>query len=321
MNQAGAKTEFSGWEVPLQILHRQISESSDSKCLLWVNAAQGDVFGDNSVIEGRRIRIPISHARFAPQFSPYLVELDLRKFADADLFNASVEIAWNAWTTDSLFVHNGQPIAGWIVSTSSTVGLAQYWAQHCYLHRLNGVTKLLRFHDPGVREWLWPTLSPLQKCQLLGPAEKLIAFGREQGLVQQSMADVPDADRLFDPAFEIGFRLTARQWSEVEDYATLHAAWLHAVKAEPEKRALLTGKSRWVEKTLEALRCATLYGVEDSGDRRLFATHALQLGDNFHIHPKLQPVWKKVREGDFYGGALEAVTGLPVDLLKNYLNN
>lgn len=321
MNQAAVRTACPGWEETLQILHRQIYKSADSKCLLWVNPAQGDVFAGIPIVEERRVRIPIAHSRFDPQFAPYLVALDLGKFADADIFNTSAEMAWNAWTTESLLAHGGQPIAGWIEPTGTATDLAQYWAQHCYLHRSNGLTKLLRFHDAGVREWLWQTLSPAQKRQLLGPAQKLIAFGREQRLVQQGMADIPNAEKLCVAGIGTGFLLTAHQWSEVDDYATLHAAWLHWVGTDHEKRSLLSQRNSWVEKTLAALRSATLYGIKDSEDRRLFAAHALQFGDNFHMHPKLQPVWQKIREGDFYGGALEEVTGLPVDQLEMYLKN
>jgi hypothetical protein len=321
MKQAAIRTACQGWEATLQILHRQIYDSTDSKCLLWVNPAQGDVFAENTAVKKRQVRVPISHVRFDPQFAPYLVELDLSKFVDADIFNASVEMAWNAWTHGSLSAHNGQPIAGWIEAIGAPSDLAQYWAQHCYLHPLNGLTKLLRFHDPGVREWLWPTLSPAQKRQLLGPVRKLMAFGREQCLVQQGIDEIPDAERLTPASLDSRFCLTAHQWSEVEDYATLHAAWLHWGGTDPEKRSLLAEKSNWAEKTLAALRYATRYGIEDPEDRRLFATHALQIGDNFHTHSKLQSVWQKTREGDFYGGALEELTGLPVGQLAIYLKN
>ena len=157
------------WEQSLQALHKLFLEASDDTCLLWVNPAQGDPFEDDALARERRVPVPISHPRFDPRFAPYLLPLTLHRFADADIFKRSVQLAWQSWSLDSLNFANGQPIGGWVVTSRPPAELARHWADHCHLHLRGGLTKLLRFHDPSVREWLWPTLSPAQRRQLLGP--------------------------------------------------------------------------------------------------------------------------------------------------------
>jgi len=288
-------------DTHLQTLHRLLYASADARCLLWVNPAQGDPFADDPLVQERMVRVPLSHPRFDVRFAPYLVPLALARYADAEVFARSVQLAWDAWQLDSLKLANGQAIAGWVVLQDAPEALASHWARNCHVHMDKGLSKLLRFHDPGVREWLWPSLSAIQQSQLLGPAERLVSINREQQLMfhERPSAVPAEAGRLL---------LDREQWAQIDDYAILHAAWLQL------DRQVLP-----LPRIFDALRQATRYGIQDPPDRMLFALHAMQIGHDFHADSRLAPVWASTAAGEFYGGAVEAVTGHPATRLDQYL--
>ncbi len=295
----------AAWTPSLQALHRYFFETAGDACVLWVDTAQGDPFAGHPLVEERRVRVPISHPRFDVQFAPYLVQLDLGQSADAEVFRRSVQMAWEAWQPDNLAAALGQPISGWIRTGVNAAVLAQHWAQACHLHVQGGLNKLLRFHDPGVREWLWPALDTAQKSLLLGPAATLVSFSRTH---QLQYHELPESDRA--PASG-RLLLTADQWAQVDDYATLHAALLNARAGQAggiDARAVLG-----------ALKHATRYNIVDAQDRVLFASHALALGAEFHSDERLKGVWKLTAQGEFYGGAVEEVTGMQADELGGFL--
>ena len=73
------------WEAPLQLLHKQFYDTAHDRCLLWVNPAQGDPFSSHAIVQKRKIVVPIAHPRFDQRFAPYLIELALDEYADAEL--------------------------------------------------------------------------------------------------------------------------------------------------------------------------------------------------------------------------------------------
>lgn len=295
------------WEAPLQLLHKQFYDTAHDRCLLWVNPAQGDPFSSHAIVQKRKIVVPIAHPRFDQRFAPYLIELALDEYADAELFKMSVELAWQSWGKDSLLAGNGQTIAGWIISDAAPEDLARHWASHCYIHAVQGLEKLLRFHDPGVREWLWTVMTVDQRRQMLGPASSVIALDRRQNLMRHAL----DKDGASASHAASGQRLilSAAQWVQVDDYSTVHAAWLGWGKALP---------MLWEKAVFSALAHATRYGIVDKKDRELFALHVLQIGSDFHDDQRLQAVWRMTGAGEFYGAALEEVTGCPADQLQDY---
>ena len=306
------------WQHHVEDLHHRFYEAAESKCLLWVNPAQSDPYEGDSLVDELRVRVLINHPRFNLKHAPYLVPLDLSKSAHADVFRASVEMAWNAWSPEYLVASCGQPIAGWVLTASPVKALALHWGTQCHLHARRGRSQLLRFHDPSVREWLWPTLTDAQKNALLGPADKLFAFARNQSLMlhqrQASDATHTTMDRICFPAL----LLTDAQWRQVEDYATVHRAWLAWQSEHPNDSKQQHG-AEWEKGVLAALSHATNYGIVDSQDRELFALHALQINSLFHALSQLQPVWKKTSHGEYYGSAIEEIFGQPADQLHTYL--
>ena len=309
MNDTFYAVDVGGWEPHVEYLHKHLYEHADAKCLLWVNPAQVDSFAESERVQDARMNVPINHPRFDVNVGPYLVPLNLSVSADADIFRDSVKLAWDAWDIDSLHAMAGQPIGGWVVTTSDAKALATHWATRCHVHRRNGLTKLLRFHDPSVREWLWPSLNALQQRALLGPASSIFSIGRGLELVKQQCETL--APGLESDNFT-RLLLSDDQWDQVEEYATVHAAWLAWTDARGDC-ATETRRSGWEQSVFAALVHATDYGIVDAQDRELFARHALLLDAAFHTSSKMLPVWVKTRAGEYYGNALEQVFGLPVD--------
>jgi len=280
-------------------LRAEIEAAGNGKCLIWVDAAQRDPYDENDIIVQRRVRVPINHTRFALHRAPYLVPLDLAVPADADIFNDSVERAWDAWAIGSLRALRGQPICGWVVTKVPAETLANHWGWRCHIHGHHDKSKLLRFHDPGVREWLWPTLSETQQHALLGHGACAFGIGRKRSLLRHASGA---GDRAPAP-----FRLDDEQWQQVADYATVHDAWLACATALSETFCL--------QDVLAALVHATRFGITQDSERALYARHALQLGTRFYSDPRMQPVWEGTRNGKYYGSAVEDVFKCSADEL------
>jgi len=296
----------------IEQLRAQVKTKSAGKCLLWVDPAQHDPYEDDESVGQRRVRITINHAHFAPHRMPYLVPLDLMVPGDADLFCDSVERAWLGWDISRLRARHGQSICGWVITKTSAETLANHWGRRCHIHGHRYKCKLLRFQDPGVREWLWPTLSEVQRHALLGYAACVFAIGRDQGLLchERASDDIP-SDR---------FELDDQQWQQVGNYATIHAAWLACTLVDPlgfdssfSPAVLLA--------VLIALDQATHYGVMQPSERALYARHALQLGSRFHVQGRMQAVWEQTRTGHYYGSAVEQVFSCAADELCLHWNS
>lgn len=282
-------------EKLLAQLRGEIDLSANGKCLLWVNPAQYDPYEGDASVATRRVRVPINHVHFAPHRSPYLVALDLAVPGDAAIFADSVEQALNAWTTGSLDASRGQPVCGWVTTKANAESVANHWGWRCHIHGHAGKCKLLRFHDPGVREWLWPGLREEQQRALLGPAQCLFGIGRDHSLLRHM--------RVADEAATVAFGLDDRQWQQVGDYAAVHAGWL-------------AWRGAFVlQDVLAALMQTKGFGVTQESERNLFALHAMQLGARFHADARMQVVWERTRLGNYYGSVIEDVFNCAADEL------
>lgn len=308
------------WIIHSRTLRQHFADVADSKCLLWVNPAQRDPFGTDSIACNRKRRVPIVHPRFDLRFAPYLVQLDLTNTADTDLFEVTVQLAWEAWNEESLKRRRGQPIAGWVATNGTPAALARHWARYTHVHLHDGFTKLLRFHDPGVREWLWQTLTKDQQRQLLGPARSLSAIDRHQQLMHHVVSPNLQGRRDTSRESEAQVKrltLTQKQWNYVEDFAIVHAAWTECrFKTDQGKEAL---HPNWQTEIFPALVDATEHGVTDHQDRELFAVHVLKMGAVVSSHRKMQEIWTQTRNGIPYGRALERALELANVNLPQYL--
>lgn len=299
----------------LDQLCAHFGRTAQHRCLLWVDPAQADPFAGNDLVEESRVRVPIRHPRFDMARAPYLVALDLSRSDHADLFKSSVELAWLSWSTEYLRAMQGQAICGWVSTVASTKSVAQHWGTNCHLHVFQCQNRLLRFQDPSVREWLWPILDRRQRQTLLGPVLEIVSISRAQQLIHHGRADSAESScsKKAPDAF-LRLHIEQRQWNEIDDYATLHAAWL-SWRSSTNDTATVAQGSEWERPILRALAHANSLGIRDAPDRELFALHALQLGPDFYCDPILDGIWLKTRAGEFYGSAVESVIGRPADQL------
>lgn len=307
----------ASWQDLSDQLVAHFDNTAQHRCLLWVDPAQGDRFAGSQLVERLRARIPIRHPRFDVARAPYLVPLDLSRSDDAALFANSVELAWLVWSTEYLRAMQGQPICGWVSTRASATALARHWGANCHLHVFQRQSRLLRFQDPGVREWLWPSLDQTQRQAMLGPALEIASINRAQQLVHYASAESAISASAFNQDGPTAFprlRIDAQQWMQIDDYAVLHAAWL-TWRSSSTATATITQAPGWERPLLRALAHAINLGIRDASDRELFALHALQLGPSFHQHPKLDDIWPRTQAGEFYSSAVEFVTGRPADQL------
>lgn len=304
------------WQDLMRQLYRIIAEQGDGKCLAWINPANGDPeLGEGS--EPARIIVPINHRAFDQRFAPYLVELDLSRFADDQYFQDSVAMAWTAWSQPLLAAQRGQPVCGWILTDTAASEVARYWANHCHLHVISGQTRLLRFHDPGVREMLWNDLNDIQRQHLLRPVNTVLAIDRHYELMRHDTPSIrSDADGVARSIRPSTFRLDEDQWKRVADYVTLHAAWVYGLSEGTLPR------SRRIDGNVRAsMAAAGSYGLQSEGDRMLFALLALRIGGAFHTDARLTEVWRLTADQESLADAMEQVFHLPIEELINFLSS
>lgn len=304
----------SSWRDHADQLYRHFGATAQHRCMLWVDPAQADPFEGHRVVEKSRVRVPIRHPRFEPSLAPYLVPLDLSCDDEIHLFSSSVELAWESWGIEHLNAMLGQPVCGWVSSSWDARVVARHWGTRCHLQMWNRQARLCRFQDPGVREWLWPTLSKTQQRTMLGPANEIVAIGRKRQLVHHAIAGSDERASSFTIQDIPPLQFSQATWGHLDDYATVHAAWLtwrHSV----DEDVVLAQVAGWEQPIFHALTQARQLGIHDTVDCELFALHALRLGPSFYRDPKLGNVWTKTQAGEFYGNAVEEVTGLPADRL------
>jgi hypothetical protein len=147
----------------------------------------------------------------------------------------------------------------------------------------------------------------------MGPAIEIVSIGRTQELVHHGL----HSDRETLDSFP-RLHIQQAQWNQIDDYAALHAAWLDWRRSTTDT-ATVAKEAGWECSILRALAQASDLGIRDAVDRELFALHALQLGHDFHRSATLDEVWQKTRTGEFYGSAVESVTGRPADQLASWL--
>lgn len=307
----------AAWRKLAGQLHRHFEVTAQHRCLLWVDPAQADPFEGHDSVEQLRVRIPIRHPRFNPLRAPYVVPLDLSRSADGDLFNSSVELGWRSWSTEYLNAMLGQPVCGWVRAAVDARAVTRHWGTQCHLHLFKRQTRLCRFHDPSVREWLWPTLDKTQQRALLGPAAEILAIGRTQQLIHHTCGDpigFPSSSSNSEQGRFPQLQLDQRTWEQLDDYATVHAAWL-IWRNSADSQAALPQAAGWQRHIFHALAQASQLGIRDAPERELFALHALQMGADFYRNSELDGIWRQTRAGGVYGITVEEVMGCPADQL------
>ncbi|WP_288407156.1 DUF4123 domain-containing protein [uncultured Herbaspirillum sp.] len=308
-------TTVPAWDRHLNALHRLIAEESDGQCLLWLNplAHQMGLAGTKAK---ECVAIPIEHPRFDRRFAPSLLPLDLQRYEDSEIFANSVAMAWTAWDFETLQASPGQPIAGWVIGSMSAKELAGHWARSVCIHHEKGQSRLLRFNDPAVREWLWPTLTPTQKSTLIGSADALISIGRQQQIELARRELDMEYPQPQERSWQAPLKLSATQWYRLEHYAEIHAAWMYWLSEGGDRHQILSQDC-----IFSALLAATERGLSHPDDRILFIFHLLQLGEIFYHDARLESVWERTRLGEAYSESITETLGLSAQHLAQFLTD
>jgi hypothetical protein len=265
----------SHFEKLLSICHEQ----GNGQCILMINPAQRDLFAENDFVQKQKVIVPIEHPRFDPKFAPYLVPLNITDDQQREIVQHSVQAADEDWSLDNLEAFGGQSVCAWVLTQAPIEQLAQYWAKTTFIHRHNNLDKLLRWHDPSVREWLYPLLNPAQINQLLGPADLLYSMGRKQTLIVH--AKTRDTSPL--PAH---LQLNPAQWQAVESFALLHAGWVKACSDNDDFRERFTKEYHLTQPYVDSLEAAKQMGIEGEAHLEQFAKLAwLYEPDFYQIEP------------------------------------
>jgi Domain of unknown function (DUF4123) len=258
-------------ETLLNICHEQ----GDDQCVLMINTAQFDPFAEDEFVQKNKVIVPIAHPRFDQKYAPYLVQLNITDESQAAILQRSVDRAYEDWSFDNLEAFGGQAICAWVLTKEPVEQLAEDWAKTTFVHRHNNVDKLLRWHDPSVREWLWPMLHQSQQSQLLGLAERLYSIGRKQHLIVQSKPQeaVPNTAHL---------ELNQIQWQAIENFALLHAGWVQACIEYDDFRERFTQEYHPIQPYVDSLEVAKQLGIEGEEHLKQFVKLAWQYGPDFY---------------------------------------
>lgn len=263
-----SKTHF---ETLLNICHEQ----GNDQCVLMINTAQFDLFAEDEFVQKHKVIVPIAHPRFDQKYVPYLVQLNITDESQAAILQRSVDQAYEDWSLDNLEAFGGQAICAWVLTKAPIEQLAQYWAKTTFVHRHNNQDKLLRWHDPSVREWLYPILSPAQIDQLLGPADQLYSMGRKQKLIDHTKTR--DTSPL-PPHLQ----LNVVQWQAIESFALLHAGWVQACIEYDDFRERFTQEYHPIRLYVDSLETAKQLGIEGEEHLKQFVKLAWQYGPDFY---------------------------------------
>lgn len=273
------------WKSEHEALRTVCHEQGNDQCLLMVNPTQYDVFADNEFVQDHKVIVPIEHPRFDLKSAPYLVPLDLKQKEETEILQYSVQLAYEDWSQENLEAFLGQSICGWALTQTPAKEVATYWAKNTFVHRHNNLDKLLRWHDPGVRDWLWPLLYIEQRHQLIGPVEYMYSINRQQTLTYQ--AQPREAPSSTGP-----LQLSETQWQAVENFALLHAAWVSAWVEDEHFKDRLTGSAN-IKAHLESLEAAKQMGIHHPDKLKQFLMLAWRYHPDFYrIEPYNQLVDK-----------------------------
>lgn len=163
---------------------------------------------------------------------------------------------------------------------------------------------------------LWQDLDTHQRALLLGPVKAIFSLNRHQALESISAPSTPVAGPDAAALAPLGEHLLLgqQQWQQVNDYATVHAAWRYLVGED-----LISRDVPVTEALRRSLGAASSYGVTSADDRMLFLVCGLRYGIGFHTHARMAEVWRRTATGEPFADAVETVSGRSFEQLSTFL--
>lgn len=241
------------------------------------------------------------HYNLQSAHQPYLIELDLDVYADAEILSCSLDFAHVDWQADSVVQGRGHRVCGWVFTDQSTVELASQWGRR--LIQTDGFhRRFLRFYDPAVLPRLWPLLSLAQQHCLLQPAQQWFMLDADGSTLHcYALPPLPDEA---SPSVTADLALTNAQWQAVQTFAIVNqlvTQW----PIEHHGQQLNAGQQKLLQ---DALVRAIRYGLRDSADLKAFGRHALTVHPRFDNHPRIQALLQQVTPQLFYAGLASELT-------------
>ncbi|MBN3725184.1 DUF4123 domain-containing protein [Burkholderia sp. Ac-20379] len=278
-------------------LHAYFGKRPQMQCYLVVDPGHRDIANDEAVSQMLealpRERVQVEHDAFPASQQPYLAALDLDRAADAALLEASVRIAVADRHPMSMAQGLGQRVGGWLASEAPLSDVAGHLSRLVLQYNEEGRPCVLRFYDSRALSLIWPVLSESQQQTLLGP---ISAWHALDACAQ------PDA-YLGDAGARRDLALDGTQWRQIHRHGLINRALaLHAMTAgrQPEPPE--------IEAALAAAEQAEHHGLSDRDDHVAFIGHALTWHARFYRYPKVLQLLSAMKPGDFYTGAIAALT-------------
>lgn len=267
-------------------LHRAIERSGVRTFCVLVDSRLRPLEDDHPLVSlgGPSVRVKPRDNRVDAQLCPTLFALDLSRARDSFTLQSCIAEALVERAPESVNAGNGRRIAAFLMADAPIERVAQHLGQSL-VHRApsasgSHVWTQLHFYDPAVMWWLWPTLTGVQRQQLLGPIHAwclLDPIGAWQTL---------DCSQRDDAQVSATLLLDEKQWPDVRGIAALNAALRDCLGAGAGPSA--ASLALYQRTAFDALRRAHRHGWHAARDQSAFVLKALTVSPLFDQHPKVQ---------------------------------
>jgi hypothetical protein len=273
----------------LDAIARQLGEhlqrDEADACFLLIDPLLREPFPEDwpPVAAANVWEVPIKHPSVSGTQRPRLIRLDARNVA---LLEASVAGAVEEQRMPTVEAARGFSIGGWLWlgSPADPSQLARHLARCMQLRAgPGGTSRLIRWHDRRVLEWMWPALSDEQRSRLLGPIRAWTVLDRRNRLVTYRTNSERQPGAL---------SLTATQWVHGglnETVQDLLRGWMSFANELP---------ADYLAQAHSAAIAVDAAGVTHRQDRTLMAAYLFQVHLRLLDHPRVQSAVTKAIAGE-----------------------
>lgn len=266
-------------------LQQHAAENANGRCVVLfdpsVRKADDDRY-DGPLLQVRtRTPIIIPRPNFPLEHRPYLMDLNLAHYRDAEVLRASVRMALEDRVSTAIGRSQGQRVGGWLSTNTGIIELARHMARHT----VQGRPGTFRYYDMRCLVWLWSRLRPEQQQALFGPITCWHVLDVTHNLLtlQPQPGEHPSNGEL---------NLDDTQWDALRRVGAINralAAYQHEKGQVPHASQL---SCAW-----DAAGRALRYGFSDPEDAAVLVLHALQWHPLLDTHPTIAALIQK-RVGD-----------------------
>jgi hypothetical protein len=260
---------------------------------------------------GKHPRILWEHPNLSSAHRPYLIALDLQRFPDAQVLQASVALALEDQALESLLQGAGHRICGWLFTQYPIRTLATHLGRLAVQRLPNdyptdaGKRMLLRYFDPSVMPALWHLSDVAQQHVICGPVAQWIMLDRTGHLQSRQAQPDSSADGIRYAVGPVQIGYGTAQWLAVQSIGALNQVIL---QWQADSADGLPPSASQIEVATQALARARSHGIGDAQDLKAFAWHALTVHARFDAHPSVQAALQGRARKTFYTAAIAQLT-------------